>query len=262
MFFAIFACENPIEHDIRASGNRYMVVEAIITNENKKHEISLHYSVPDLNVTAQAVSKAEVSVFDGTGLYTFSESTEVPGLYISDEKFIAAVNRVYYLQINHAGKSYTAASTVLPVSDFDPVGYFEKENGMYALNNIPPAFSPTENAMHKITIDWSHLPEYADSSKQETTILTYYYTLNTLDVAEFFAPETESLEFPPGAVITHRKYSLNKQHAAYVRSFLIETQWRGGFFDAEHGNTETNLSEGALGFFGTCSVIEKQVIVE
>lgn len=256
------ACEEPVDWELQASGNRYLIVESVITNENIQHEVLLHFSAEELNEKPEPVSGAAVYVSDGTQLFTFSESPETPGLYVSDETFIAVVNRIYYLQIEYAGKSYTARSNVMPVADFQPVTYHKITDDSCRLTNIPPSFSPLENAMHEITIDWLHLPEYADSSSDKAKILTYYYTLTSLDVPEFFAPETDEIHFPAGAVITHRKYSLTPEHAAFVRSLLLETQWRGGFFDSEHGNIETNLSEGALGFFGACSVTEKQVVAE
>ena len=59
-----------------------------------------------------------------------------------------------------------------------------------------------------------------------------------------------------------RKYSLSPQHEEFIRSLLVETQWHGGNFDIEEGNVHTNLSEGALGFFGACSVITYSSTVE
>jgi hypothetical protein len=256
------ACEAPVEWDLQASGNRYVIVESFITNENIQHEVSLHFSVGELNEKPEPLSGATVNVYDGTQLFTFSESPETAGLYLCDERFIAVVNRMYYLQIDYAGNTYTAHTNVLPVADFQAVSYQKITEDSCRLTNIPPSFSPVENAMHEIRIDWSQLPGYADYPQDKTQILSYYYTLTSLDVPEFFPPESAEIYFPAGARITHRKYSLTPQHAAFIRSMLLETQWRGGFFDSEHGNIETNLSEGALGFFGGGSLIEKQILTE
>jgi len=35
---------------------------------------------------------------------------------------------------------------------------------------------------------------------------------------------------------------------------LLETSWQGGVFPSDPANVNTNLSEGALGFFGICAV--------
>jgi len=258
IMIALTACEEPVEWQLQASGNRYLIVESVITNENKQQEVLLHFSAEMLNEKPEPVSGAVVKVSDGTQVFTFSESPDAAGRYVSDESFIAVVNRIYYLQIEYSGATYSARSSMVPVADFQPVSYIKITEDTCRIDNIPPAFSPVENAMHEILIDWSHLPDYADSSADKTKILTYYYTLSSLDVSEFFAPQAAEIQFPVGALIRHRKYSLTPEHATFIRSMLIETQWRGGFFDSEHGNIESNLSEGALGFFGACSVIEKE----
>jgi len=43
---------------------------------------------------------------------------------------------------------------------------------------------------------------------------------------------------------------------------LLETEWRGGLFDVAHGNLETNLSQGAFGFFAVSTVIRDTIIAK
>jgi hypothetical protein len=40
----------------------------------------------------------------------------------------------------------------------------------------------------------------------------------------------------------------------------METEWSGGVFDVQHGNVNTNLSNGALGFFGVCMVVIDTIV--
>jgi len=72
-----------------------------------------------------------------------------------------------------------------------------------------------------------------------------------------FAPNLEKLTFPPGTVITERKYALTDEHAAFIRAVLLENTWQGGFFNTASADIPTNLSEGAKGYFGACGVVEK-----
>lgn len=254
------ACEQEIEHPIPFSGKRHLVAESVITNEYRRHELNLHYSVNALNELPEAVSGAEVFIFEGYNTLTFSEAENSPGKYLTDSAFIAVINRVYRMQIRIDGDIYEAACRMLPVNDFEPVGWETIGTDSCRLTNLPPQYSPVENAMHEIRIDWSHLPIYADSVK--TSAIMYRYTLSSLDIPQLFAPDAEQIIFPPGAIITQRKYSLSPEHAEFMRSVLLETEWRGGLFDTEQGQVITNFSEGALGFFGACSVIEKQVTVD
>ncbi|MBN2890330.1 MAG: DUF4249 family protein [Bacteroidales bacterium] len=256
----LFSCEKAIDWKFYPSENQYIVVESIITNENSNKEVKINYSAQNLNEKPQPVFGAEVIVSDGFNEYTFTEADS--GIYISDNKLVAVVNRIYTLTIIIEEKTYTAVSAMVPVNDFEPISYSYTDDSSCRFSSTPSQFLPDENSMYKITIDYSNLPEYTDSSYYQTHKIVYYYSLSSIDVPEIFAPDAEKLTFPRGSIITERKYSLTPQHADFMRSMLLETSWRGGVFDVEHGNVTTNLSEGALGYFGACSVIQKSFVAE
>ena len=62
--------------------------------------------------------------------------------------------------------------------------------------------------------------------------------------------------------IIESKYSVTPEHAGFIRSMLLETEWRGGLFDVAQGNLETNLSQGAFGFFAISTVIRDTLTVK
>jgi hypothetical protein len=43
---------------------------------------------------------------------------------------------------------------------------------------------------------------------------------------------------------------------------LMETEWRGGIFDVQHGNVITNLSSGAIGYFAASTVVTDTIFIE
>jgi hypothetical protein len=88
-----------------------------------------------------------------------------------------------------------------------------------------------------------------------------FYTLPTLDVSEIFAPEMEKILFPGGTIITERRYSLTPGHAEFIRELMLETNWTGGLFSLANSNVMTNLSDGAIGYFGACSVTSLSLTV-
>ena len=88
----------------------------------------------------------------------------------------------------------------------------------------------------------------------DTSARLLYYTLPTIDVSEIFAPGIQTIYFPSGTYITEKKYSITREHAEYIRALLLESKWQGGLFDTEHANLPTNMSNGAIGFFGACGV--------
>lgn len=256
--FIFSSCEKSIKWELQNSDNEYFIVEGIITNEYKNQKIVITKSFYDINDTGANVLGANVSVYDGFTRFSFSEDSLSPGVYYSDEKFIGVVNRIYSLNIILNDKTYSAVTEMLPVIDYEPISYvFDSIIGLYAFTNYPSQFSFDEDAMYIIEIDRSNTLEYADSAYNAIHSVLYFYTLTSLDVTELFMPQSELIYFPQGSVITERKFSLTPAHAQFYRSLLLETTWRGGVFDLDQGNVTTNLTNGALGFFGACSVIEK-----
>jgi len=122
--------------------------------------------------------------------------------------------------------------------------------------------SVSESALYLIESDWTELTGFDTIPPERKRTLSYFYTLNTVDANELFAPAKEAVYFPKGTKISMKKYSLTDEHAEFMRSMLFETEWTGGLFDANHANVKTNLSEGALGFFGACSVYSRYFIVD
>ena len=116
--------------------------------------------------------------------------------------------------------------------------------------------------MYEILLDWSAVPGFEQQNPDSCKAVLYYYTLPTIEVSQVLAPTLEKVTFPKGTLITERRYSLTDEHAAYFRALLLETTWSGGFFNTASANVPTNLSTGALGFFGACGVTEKTEMVK
>ena len=123
-------------------------------------------------------------------------------------------------------------------------------DGYYRLINrqsSPPS-------MTWIQYDWSadtlYSEQYGSSRAAEV-----FYDLDNIDPEKIFAPDKEVLLFPHKTWIFRKKYSLSEDHQEFIRSLLLETEWRGGFFDAEQGNVPTDFRNGARGWFGACAVV-------
>jgi hypothetical protein len=82
-----------------------------------------------------------------------------------------------------------------------------------------------------------------------------------VDIIKEFAPAKQEVLFPEGTMVYRKKYSLSEDHQSFIRSLLIETEWRGGLFDVEHGNVQSNFTNGTLGYFGVCQVLSDSVLV-
>ncbi len=254
------SCEKKINFNFKSDKSQFLIVNGLITNENKFQEISLTKSFALPNEQADFVSDADVLVSDGENIFTFSEDTA--GNYVSDIKFSAVINKIYSLHIKFEDKDYTAQAHAVPVLSHNSLNYVQYNDSLFYFPQAVAEFSPDEAAMYEINADWSFLPAYGTLPETETKAKMYFYILRTIDVNEIFNPPNEKVYFPKGTRLAVKKYSLSPEHEKFIRSLLLETQWSGGNFDTEEDNVYTNISNGAFGFFGASIVLTDTFFVQ
>jgi len=240
-----------------------IVVDAILTDEVKSQQVSLTFAVSQLNQTPQPVIGASVIVSNEDSTWNLAELPASPGLYLTPSYFSAKQGKNYTLLISLNNKIYSAKAKMIPGSFFPPLRYSKNEtNNLYYVDWVANAFSTQAAAMWELRLDWSGVPGYEHLDSLATHARMLFYTLPTLDVSEVFAPQMESIWFPAGTLISERRYSLTPEHAEFIRELMLETNWTGGLFNVAAANVTTNLSNGALGFFGVCAVNELSVTVD
>ena len=233
-------------------------MEAIITNELKTQEIRLTQSYNDQNGIPVPVSGAEVTVSDGQNSLSFLEDNAEAGSYLSPVPFRAQIGKTYTVEIQWNGQTYHAENEMIPVypmnqPTFSPYGNTDS----LTIGNVAPLYSPNEQAMYEINIDWSHL-----SSSEPNRAKLFFYTFSTVDISELFPPEKETVVFPKGSIVIEKKHSLNEDFAAFYRALALESDWQGGFYDENSASLPTNISNGAVGFFGVSAVLRDTLIAE
>ena len=262
LFFLFISCEVETGWKFDPYFNNYLIVNGQITSEKKVHKVILSRMVTKPNDAPEPVSSASVSIWDGDLLCILKENPSKPGVYETDSNFRAFLNKTYKLLIVKDYQRYNSTVTMLPVTPFNQMKYkYDGERSMYTIDSVTQAFDDNESAMYEIMVDWTNVPGYESTPVESKKAVVYYYKLSTIDISEVFKSETEKIFFPIGTTITEKKYSLTKEHAEFMRSLLLETEWRGGLFDVAHGNVKTNLSQGALGFFGASTVSQKIFLV-
>ena len=142
---------------------------------------------------------------------------------------------------------------MVPVTPLDPLRYRQIEGTQ---NFFELDLSETDDpSMVEINMDWSHLQAFAGAPAEETHARIVYYTVKSIDVNKLFKPSKERVIFPAGTFVYRKKYSLSAPQEEFVRTLMAETEWRGGAFDVQPGNVQTNLSEGAIGYFSASTVV-------
>lgn len=262
IYFLLFSCEKAVDWDLPKTFDSVLVVDGGITSEFKKHEISLNFSFNEINGTPEPVSGAEVIVYSDTTPYIFEEDSVKSGYYYS-APFAAELNKKYRLSIKMNDKYFYAIEEITPVNDFAPASYSKKseEDSLYYIipefNNIG---NNDQEAVWEIIVSWPDTFNYKTRhGKYEARQL--FYTLNTLDIPEVFKPEKEVVYFPAFSKIIQKKYSVSDGYSNYLRALLFETEWTGGFFDAEHANLPTNINGNhAVGYFWVSAVSTDTII--
>ena len=246
----LFSCEEKIDWDTEPKSIIRLVVDGMITNQEKAHGVKLSLPVLDLNQTALPVSDALVAITDQENIFILEEDPEKPGMYYTEPNVQGVLGKVYTLYIRVGENEFTGSSYMVPVEPLPPLNIVtcdETENYFYI-----ETVQTGDPFMMEIYYNWS---DDEDCEINSCDALSIDYFLNTIDVNEIFKPEKQKVCFPSETHIYRTKYSLNEDYRQFLRSVMIESEWRGGLFDVERGNITTNLSEGAIGYFAASTVI-------
>ncbi len=108
------SCTEPFTGEV-AGLEDVLVVNAILTNENKQQEVSLTRPYRFEEDTPIAEENAIVSIDDGARRFSFDEVE--PGKYLSSISFAAEMGKTYRLEITtENGRSYRSNTMQLPVA--------------------------------------------------------------------------------------------------------------------------------------------------
>jgi len=253
----MLGCDEQVDWDLKYQEEDLLVVEGKISSELKQHEVRITRPLYEMNGTPDAVSGAQVEIYDGRVLYSLSEDPEQAGIYRTDSLFAAVLNQYYQLRILHEGKRITAVTFMREVGPF-------QDMIAYPVQSDPPLLrayihDSNEPSIVRLELDWSHVSGYKLLPDSETHAVIYHYTLNGVDVNEIFKPSQEHVRFPPGTIVFREKESVNPWYGEFLRGILSETDWRGGMFDVLPGNARTNMEGEAIGYFTAADVLRDTI---
>jgi hypothetical protein len=256
------SCEEKTDWELDTNEPKVIVVEGVLTNERKAHEVSISKPMTDLNGTPKPISGALVAIWERDQANNFKAHRlhEVqPGRYLTDSTVRAVYGRLYTLFILYQGQEYSGSSYLVPVDQLEPLRYHQVPGKelWYELN-----FKETDHpSMVEISLNWGHLIGFRNLPAEQTRARIVYYTVKSIDVNKIFRPAKERLPFPVGTRVYRRQYSMNESQEEFVRTLMAETEWRGGLFDVQPGNVRTNLSVGAVGYFSVSQVVADSSII-
>lgn len=262
LLLLLTSCEKTIDWPLDTNEPKVIVVEGVLTNERKAHEVKISRPMADINGTPLPVSGALVAILERVNSSNDRaiRLREVqPGRYLTDSTVRAVYGRLYTLYILYQGQEYFGDSRMALVDPLKPLSYSKiPDHEFWYEMNLVETRHPS---MVEYRLNWGHLPGFRNLPKEETRAHIIHYTVNSVDVNKIFKPAKERVPFPVGTRVYRRQYSMNLEQEDFVRSLMAETEWRGGLFDVQPGNVRTNLSEGAVGYFSVSQVVADSAII-
>lgn len=257
---ALSACTERVELDLGDLAEPKIVVEGWITDQPGKHRVRITRTRSYFdNVPAPAVSGAVVIINDGTQTVLLAEAPQGSGNYYTPDGTAGVVGRTCTLSIEAEGRTYTASDPMRPVPPLDSLSVTYFEPGPL---DQPP--------LYEVRI-WTHeLPGLGDHYRWRNSIngvlddsLKRAFFVDDLlyDGAYVENVNIGRIRAWPGDTVRTEQMSISLEAFDVITAILTETDYRGGLFDPPPTNVPSNISNGALGFFGASSVKDRTVIV-
>lgn len=255
----LFSCQEEIDLELNDSFTR-LVVEGKITTDSIEQKVVLSTTSSYFsNEEAPRVTGAQVSVSDGNQIFAFVENPNNLGSYYSQEKFKGIPGATYELRIDNADlgdgngpQSYSATDVMKTPMYVDSVkaiyidDYFGRKGyrifGFAQESPTPGDFYIWKYYINNVLVT-DTLSEVTFASDE---LVNGSYVSN-LEVG-FLSLE----EGKPGDTLSVETNCVSESYFSFFVSFLSETRWSGGGgFSGPPANVETNMNNGAVGFFNT-----------
>ena len=260
------SCTEVIDIELNDEENQRLVVEGWVTNFPGKQEVKLTLTTSYFyNQPAPKATGAIVQVSDGESTWAFNEVS--PGVYRPEPDFLGEFEKTYVLDIDYAGESYSASSYLRHVSVIDSMAFKFidplEEFGVYETpwwdiqiwtQELPGV---GDHYMWKTFVNGTALRDsLAEISFVDDGIYDGNY-INGVGV-DYVDQGTEANS---GDTIHLEQWNIGVEAYDIFIGILNETAWNGGLFDAPPANVETNISNGALGYFGAAGISDKTAVI-
>ena len=199
-------CTEVVDWDTK--NDQQLVVEGVVTSENKKHYVNLSatlgiYSEKD----TPTISNAVVTISDGTSVYTLEEHPEKKGFYETTEAFAGEPGKTYRLDIRLA----------------EPVGGVRT---VQAISVMPPRVMVDSmkvvNETTEISTEWYSIKLFGrDSKEADSYCHMYVYNNGTLitdrlDQLVYYNSQDSEANLS--------EYTINQDNISYGDSVTVEIQ--------------------------------------
>jgi hypothetical protein len=250
----VFAsCTEEFDTNYEGFTTRQLVVDGGISTDTIAHEIRLTRTMDYTDTIVPVVENARVSIDNGEELFPLNE--EEPGVYRTASDVYGEIGKTYTLHIELEDGTIYSGSDIIPfieeIDSIQPLSYYHEfiedtintilffgqeastPNNFYRWNLLVNDTMVTDT-LGEVRID-------ADDWVQGVQI-EYMEVYSSFDLEELEDLNMYTNKFELELV------SLSEPYFDFLMALMLETQWRGGPFDATPADLPTNI-EGARGFF-------------
>lgn len=264
LILLLSSCTKEIELDLESLVDQKLVVQGWITDQQMQHEVILTLTTDyfEPGATPRATG-AIITIEDGTQTFNLTETE--PGIYLTPE-FAGEVGKTYTLTIDWSDEIYTASSTLREVAPIDNINldYFDpleeigfEDDPYYSVRLFSQELEGLGDA-YFWRIDINDEPIRDDLDELSFVEDSFYDGSPIINVEiDILYPEEDAVS---GDTVLIEQWNIGFDAYEIINAIKIETDWRGGLFDSPPANVPTNISNGAVGFFGTAGVSTFEVI--
>ncbi len=246
------SCEDVIEVDLNNTDPQ-IVIEAKLYDRFQPATVIITKTSDFFDtLTYRTVSGAEITIADNEGNIVNIPETDSVGIYSAD--FFGKQNKTYTLTVKAEGKTYTASAKMKTPTEIDSMFFKYRDNPL-----------PYQDEGYELTCilkDSANYPEYAKldvykNQKRSTEIYLFEDTYSDGNNFEYIFYNDTFQENDTASVLVS---SCDKDVYKYLYTYAEITS---DFFHdtGTPYNPTSNISGGALGYFGVFSVSGSFIIL-
>ena len=257
MTIVVFSgCEKVINVDLNEAAP-HIVIEGLITDGRGPYTVIISKSGSYFNQPVlPPVSDAMVIINDNSGTVdTVKETT--PGIYITS-KTIGIPGLTYTVKVISEGEEYDGSSTIHSHVNIDSLTLVKSESSRVDFGGNNQDESHFE--IHCFFKDPLEKNFYRIKAIKNDSINTQSYRLYDDQYTNGEETELRVANASAGDTFRIELISLDEQTYGYYRT-LADLLHTNPIFGSTPANPNTNLSNGALGYFGACAISFKTIII-
>ncbi len=266
IYLLISSCSEVIDLELNSDNNNRLVVEGSITDQYKIQWVKLtRTSSYFINKQANPEVGAIVTISDKDTTFNLIDENN-KGFYTTDKKIAGIAGKTYTLNIQLTdGGTYTAESFLKPILKMDSINYEYRKTDdpfddalLYHINLFMQEPQPIgDYYLWEIFIDGVH---ESDTLRKKSFVSDEFINGSYIaNVPIYLIENTKILN--DTSIVKIQMLSISKEEYDFMLAVLLETDYSGAGFNGPPANIPSNISNGAVGFFGAAAVTEDSVFV-